>query len=933
MFSYRITINYSPGLYPGAIYKMVDDSCQNAERFIKLAPRSRSRYICTICNEYTRPTNEKSRLLEHIRIHLRDFHLNRITPTLLAAQTAPNNANNSYLEAEEIDFATIGGRKKMFQCILDGCTCLFRSTSELNRHEKTHQTVDHFPLFLKSSLIDEEEGICFVRSTLKGQDFKVHVNVKSGECSNSECNLINIDDSLLICRHVRSARLGRFTECEFFKMTEELIENSRFSLDKKNALKLIQEAADSDLKPLIAEFSESLGLGMGRTNSGMGRTNSGEHGSESPNSGESKICEINSNNSVYLVNNVNYDEYSDIPKDLFKYLASLLTNPHDIGTDKIILRKERNFHSGTNSFRLLIQNEIHKFGCPKCASNSSLMSKGLVKGNIWRVGCIKCKQSSSGAQLCKQLSFSDFMKALKCYPTLEFSKIIRWLKILPGKFKKNDEVIPKFVPDAQKTTRKSARKKDSSISKKGKGLPKSIKFVDDQSKKVNDSVTLVKRKLKEQNNTPATDLPKELKTVDLVDREACPIPEYSSSNNEDKEMIIEAHSNEDNESFKFTMEIHKDTNRENCEKSTTVPSGNFIDNCPDTIIEVPTNIPETPPIIDENTKTNVDYIGDNPGPITNYEKNKMLEHIATQLNEVLAQNKFHIERLQVLEIENKNLKDALCLQLQPSVMTNMNEKKVAKTLVSSSITKNAVKKQNLIEKPYSAVKESVKSQIGKRPASFSEAVGPCDEPWCRVTNGKIERVPVIRINDVTIKNSSMPKGNTLNSPPPKRPNHENNKTTSFEPSPLILLYFKNARFISPADVRKCVRNEGFFSSSIRDASHINNNIIQILTYESSAKNLVQALKKIHLNYDPSFDPINITEAKKFRPDLTTPKAILEFQSFLETIVKRLNQKLYQIPALHRSINFLNKLKNSGNPYAQAVPQGLHANEPTPSPRQ
>ena len=138
---------------------------------------------------------------------------------------------------------------------------LFRSThtSELNnRHEKTHQTVDHSSLFLKSSLIDEEEGICFVRSTLKGQDFKVHVNVKSGECSNSECNLINIiDDSLLICRHVRSARLGRFNVCEFFKMTEELIENSRFSLDKKNALKLIQEAADSDLKPLIAEFSES----------------------------------------------------------------------------------------------------------------------------------------------------------------------------------------------------------------------------------------------------------------------------------------------------------------------------------------------------------------------------------------------------------------------------------------------------------------------------------------------------------------------------------------------------------------------------------------------------------------------------------------------------------------------------------------------------
>ena len=154
-------------------------------------------------------------------------------------------------------------------------------------------------------------------------------------------------------------------------------------------------------------------------------------------------------------------------------------------------------------------------------------------------------------------------KILEVLPTLEFSKIIRWLKILPGKFKKN-EVIPKFVPDAHKTTRKSARKKDSSISKKGKDLPKSVKFVDDKSKKVNDSVNLVNRWLKEQNNTQATDEPKEPTTVDLVDRAACPIPDSSSSNNEEKAMIIEAHSNEDKVSFKMTMEISKNTNRENC---------------------------------------------------------------------------------------------------------------------------------------------------------------------------------------------------------------------------------------------------------------------------------------------------------------------------------------------------------------------------------
>lgn len=105
--------------------------------------------------------------------------------------------------------------------------------------------------------IDEEEGIYFVRSTWKGQDFKVHVNIKTGSCSNTECNLVGFEDSVIVCRHVRSSRAGNLVDCNFYNLSDEQIEQTRFSVEKKNALKNIQEAADEDQKPLISEWSES----------------------------------------------------------------------------------------------------------------------------------------------------------------------------------------------------------------------------------------------------------------------------------------------------------------------------------------------------------------------------------------------------------------------------------------------------------------------------------------------------------------------------------------------------------------------------------------------------------------------------------------------------------------------------------------------------
>ena len=61
----------------------------------------------------------------------------------------------------------------------------------------------------------------------------------------------------MICRHIRSARSGNYSDCEFFNLTEEMVESTKFSEQILNNLRRLQDEADFNLKPFIAESSES----------------------------------------------------------------------------------------------------------------------------------------------------------------------------------------------------------------------------------------------------------------------------------------------------------------------------------------------------------------------------------------------------------------------------------------------------------------------------------------------------------------------------------------------------------------------------------------------------------------------------------------------------------------------------------------------------
>ena len=226
---------------------------ESALPYIELAPNTTKRFVCKICGGKTVRTKDKNILLDHIVQHLRDQYLLR--PIAIAPQ--PANSTSPTLEFDEGDYNQMNNSsRRSYECFNEGCGRRFNSPSELNRHENTHTSTAATLNALKSFLIDEDEGLFLVRSTYKGQDFKVHVNIKSGTCENRDCLTSVADGSSLICRHIRSARSGNYANCELFNLSEELIENSNFSSEKKVSLRSIQEEAEIDLKPLIAEQSD-----------------------------------------------------------------------------------------------------------------------------------------------------------------------------------------------------------------------------------------------------------------------------------------------------------------------------------------------------------------------------------------------------------------------------------------------------------------------------------------------------------------------------------------------------------------------------------------------------------------------------------------------------------------------------------------------------
>lgn len=102
-------------------------------------------------------------------------------------------------------------------CKFNGCAKGFDSKLELSMREHT-DTFLQDENDLKFSLIDEVEGVYFVRMQSKGPDFKVHVNLKLVNCSNLICS----ENINVRCVHLESV----------FKGVENIIEARQLLVDE-----------------------------------------------------------------------------------------------------------------------------------------------------------------------------------------------------------------------------------------------------------------------------------------------------------------------------------------------------------------------------------------------------------------------------------------------------------------------------------------------------------------------------------------------------------------------------------------------------------------------------------------------------------------------------------------------------------------------------
>ena len=243
---------------------MMENFATEAIKYVVKHPQSRKHITCQICGYGKWDKSHKKRAIEHIiKYHLNPFSKEKTDPVypttpVPIAPAVPISYHAAVLEANEETFLSLinpSAPNRQLECFYEGCGKTFFSTSELNRHERTHSA--RSSMTLKSCVVDEDGDFYLVRVTGKGQDFKVHVRLNPPLCSNRACNSFRDDGSQLICRHIRSAMSSEKSECEYYTLNDDMFEGLPFSDEVVADLKLLQEEAEFCLRPFIAESSET----------------------------------------------------------------------------------------------------------------------------------------------------------------------------------------------------------------------------------------------------------------------------------------------------------------------------------------------------------------------------------------------------------------------------------------------------------------------------------------------------------------------------------------------------------------------------------------------------------------------------------------------------------------------------------------------------
>lgn len=210
----------------------------------------------------------KSQDGDMLKHHFKDVHgIQHSCPPIVAASADLTRASHHIIDSLDSNLEDFDSERTLYECIIDDCGFTCPSSQELRAHERTHNQMVKINSSLKYSVIDPDEGIYFVRTTSRGNDFKVHVNLSKRTCSNGSC----FNDRTLICRHMRSLNVADnaveavnhvIEEDEFEAQNDDGIDGNSLHVkrviaeSKRTQILALQDAANVDCKPFVIECSE-----------------------------------------------------------------------------------------------------------------------------------------------------------------------------------------------------------------------------------------------------------------------------------------------------------------------------------------------------------------------------------------------------------------------------------------------------------------------------------------------------------------------------------------------------------------------------------------------------------------------------------------------------------------------------------------------------
>jgi hypothetical protein len=147
-----------------------------------------------------------------------------------------------------------------------------------------------------------------------------------------------------------------------------------------------------------------------------------------------------------------------------------------------------------------------------------------------------------------------------------------------------------------------------------------------------------------------------------------------------------------------------------------------------------------------------------------------------------------------------------------------------------------------------------------------------------------------------------------------------------------LVFFKGVHSAGPAKLRQDLSKNGFEGHMVKDITYLTQDIVQILTYADKADLLSLAMTKMlptcrrQADFDP-LDPVSYN-----LPDATKENVLKAYTSALDQSVKRLKKCIVTAPSLTRSMNFLAKVVETGNPKYASAPSKPQKSTTCPPPK-